>query len=61
MNAALSAVKEDSEADDYEDPTPVMMAGTFKEKEEDGAFILTPQLVGYIEAALKAAGWKLEE
>ena len=51
----------ESEAGDYVDPAPIMMVGTTEENEEVEAFILTPQLVGYIAAALKAVGWKLEE
>ena len=61
MNAALLAVREDSEAGDYEDPAPVMMVGATEENKEDEAFILNLQLVGYITTALKAARWKPEE
>ena len=61
MNATLSAVGEDSKAGDYKDPTPMMMVGATEENKEDEALTLTPQLVGYIATALKAAGWKLEE
>ena len=61
MNAMLSAVGEDNEAGNYEDPAPMMMVVATEVNEEDEVFILTPQLVSYIAAALKAAGWKPEE
>ena len=61
VKAVLSAVGEDSEAGSYEDPAPVMTVGATEENEENQAFILTLQLVGYIAAALKAAGWKPKE
>ena len=61
MNATLLAIGEDSEASEYEDPTPIMMVVTTEESKGDETFILTPQLMGYIAAALKATGWKPEE
>ena len=39
----------------------MITVGANKENKEDKLLKLTPQLVGYIAAALKAAGWKLEE
>ena len=55
MNAMLSAVGEDNEAGNYEDPAPMMMVVATEVNEEDEVFMLTPQLVSYI------AGWKPEE
>ena len=56
MNAEILAMGEDSEASDYDNPAPMMMVGTTKEKKEDEAFALTSQQVVYIAATMKAAG-----